>query len=189
MFPTIPFASLPRKTYKKGPMTAGGEMKPRLDLKKLFDENEVTDDYTNFLYESSSDDDVIVRKGESDDDSGSEYDLLEHLAELLPGELDNGKKPPKEANTQHLQELRPIKKKIDHLRFIKDPINYILSWPTRERERRKHYIFKEYEQQLIKLDEIQAKIRLQEREVQEQLIRKEAIERRKRIERNSRKVN
>lgn len=176
--PHIPFAQLPRREYKKGPVSIGGEVKPRLDLDKFFNGEEEVEEFDDADYESESD--------ASSTDSG--YDLMKHVASLLPGELEDGKKPPKEADTTHLQDLKVVKKRPDRLKYVKQAYTWVMTMRARERERRKHYILREYERRIREFDELQKKVREDAIQEEERLIRQEAKERQQRIERNSRKV-
>lgn len=178
--PLIPFASLPRREYKKGPVTIGGEIKPRLDLTKVFHEGD-EDEY----YEEEE----VALSDSDSSSSSSEYDLLQHLADLLPGDLENGMKPTKEANNAHLADLKVVKRRPDRLKYVKYAYRYVMTMRARERERRKHYIIKEYERKIKEFDELQKKMRDDAMAEEEKAIRLEEEERQQRIIRNSRKVN
>ncbi len=86
-------------------------------------------------------------------DSSSEFDLQQHLADLLPGDLVDGMKPTKQANTDHLGELRVTKKKKDRYRIFKMCYRAIKDWRAEERERRKHHIIREFEEKVRQYDE------------------------------------
>jgi hypothetical protein len=175
--PHIPFARLPRREYKKGPVSIGGDPKPRMDLEKFF-KGEQDHDFN----ESDFDDDSDASSVES------VYDLMQHVADLLPGDLEDGRKPKKEADMSHLQDLKVTKKKPDRLKYVKIVYNWVRTMRARERERRKHYILREYEQRISDFDNLQKKFREDAMLEEEKLIQKETKERQKRIERNSRQV-
>eukprot|EP01039_Chlorochromonas_danica_P000468 gene468-506_t len=168
MLPVIPFAKLPRKEWNKKT-----EKKERLIWK----------DGDIHREESES--------GELDESDGSsasssEYDLLEHISNLMP-EIENGKVTRK-ANDSHLQDLRVKAKPKRYLsRALAAGVGYIQGWRERERERRKHYIIKEFEERVRQYDELHRK-EVQERlEAEERELKLEAYRREQRILRNSRK--
>ncbi len=166
-FPIIPFAKLPRKTWNEKT-----EKKERIEI---IDPPSPVEEEEEVASISSS--------------SSSEYDLLEHLQELLPGDLENGEKPKKNASTAHLDDLKVSKQKKDRWRYVKQAIHFMKTWRANERERRKHYILREYEQKIAEYDahcrqHIQDELAKHEKEV-----KLEAYRRLQRIERNSKKVS
>ncbi len=164
--PVIPFAKLPRKNWEENT-----EKKERI---------EIIDPPSP--EESSSEEESVSSS------SSSEYDLIQHLSDLLPGELENGEKPKKQANIAHLEDLRVKRKPPDRLKYIKYFYGYIKQMRARERERRKHHILKEYEAKIKAYDEMLKKQVQDELEAKEKEVKLEAYRRLKRIERNSRKV-
>lgn len=124
---------------------------------------------------------------EVDSDSSSEYDLLDHLATLLPGEVVNGRVT-KTANTQHLEDLRVKKSATKKVGLVQSVVNYFEDMKARERERRKHHVLKEFEAKIQRYEEEKQRhleLQLEELEKQDMI---EEVRRLKRIERNSRKV-
>jgi hypothetical protein len=204
MLPLIPFNKIPHKvwkdeeTEKKGRLETvehNGEvfhvkrqvalnsyeikMKEKLRRPKSKGLNFGSDD---------EDDEEGDDSGHSSDES-SEYDLLEHIKDLLPGDIVNGEKPKKAANTLHLQDLKPVKKRWDYLYFAKLLGRKVEELKARERERRKHHLLRHFEEQVKKYDEQQKKNIY---DAYERLQRERALEelhRIKRIERNSKKVS
>jgi hypothetical protein len=93
-----------------------------------------------------------IKEEDSESESEEEFDLQQHLEDLLPGELVDGLKPAKEANRTHLEDLKHKPKRVDRFRYIKDAFNFIQAARRRERERRKHYILMEWEDRIKEYD-------------------------------------
>lgn len=169
MLPIIPFAKLPRKEWNKKT-----EKKERLTWK----------DGDIYREESESEE---LDDSDGSSASSSEYDLIEHINSLMP-EIENGKVTRK-ANESHLEDLRVKAKPKRYLRrALAAGVGYIQGWRERERERRKHYIIKEFEERVRQYDELHRK-EVQERlEAEEKELKLEAYRREQRILRNSRKV-
>lgn len=164
--PMIPFTKVPPKIWK-----SRQEKKNRLDLNGPF----------HFNRPPTPEDEI-----ESNSDSSSEYDLLEHLASLLPGEVVDGKKPPKTANASHLDALQKIKPEPKRS-YLSKITGFLGEQRALERERRKHHVIREYEEKIKRYEaekEHQLQIQLQEITKQENI---EELRRLKRIERNSKK--
>jgi hypothetical protein len=169
--PVIPFAHLPRKEWHRKL-----EKKPR-------DKSSWHPDVpppSPKQSESESESEVSS--------SSSEYDLLEHIQSLLPEVVDG--KVTKKADETHLEDLR-VKKKTKNV--VADTVvktfTYVAGYRQRERDRRKHYLLKEYEEVIKKYDEELKKQQedQQEKERRERLL--EEYRREQRILRNSKKVN
>lgn len=176
--PLIPFAKLPRKEWKNVPVTEGGELKPRIDLKTLL------------LRDDNSDDEENYEEDEIDDDSNASsegYDLLQHLADLLPGEVTNGRKPVKEANLDHLADLKNLPPPSQRFKTIKAAYKWVMTMRARERTRRKHHVLLEYEKLVREFDGLQQQIRSIALQEYEKEIKQEEYRRIKQIDRNSRK--
>lgn len=129
----IPFHRPPKKEWK-----AGVEKKKRLFIDLSKEEDGLEEEVPTF-YEDFS---------ESSEESEESFDMQEYVAGLLPGEVVDGKKPLKKANTAHLEELRVKKVKKDRWKYFKMLFRFIIRKRREERERRKHYILKEWEQKL-----------------------------------------
>lgn len=165
-FPIIPFAKLPRKYWDDQ-----AEKKGRI---------EVIDPPS-----SEEEEDEVVSIASS---SSSEYDLIQHLQDLLPGDLVDGQKPNKAANTAHLDDLKVQKKRVDRLKYVKQAYHFLKTFRERERERRKHYILAEFEQKVKAYDEMCRKKIQDELDAHEKATKLEAHRRLERIKRNSKKV-
>lgn len=101
---------------------------------------------------------------ESSEESEASFDMQEYIAGLLPGELVDGKKPTKGANTSHLEDLRVKKKKKDRWKYFKILFRFIIRKRREERLRRKHYILKEWEKKIKEYDENQKQLILEKME-------------------------
>jgi hypothetical protein len=171
----VPFNRPPKKEWVNG-----AEKKKRLTIDLTRDEDDDIEDENFNDYEVSS---------ESSESSEEEiFDMQAYIADLLPGEVIDGMKPTKKANTAHLEDLRYKPKPVDRLKYIKFIYRFIQRKRAQERERRKHYIIKEWEQ---KIKEYDAKLR-QDVEDKMEAHRKEVLIELHRAEqrriRNSRKV-
>jgi hypothetical protein len=149
--PIVPFIILPKKEFYNG-----SEKKPRLNIKldryiNSDSESDISD------YDNIDDDDIDETDGVTDFEDVSsnkdEYDLIEHLKSLLPDELVNGKPTKKDLNTSYLEDLRYKPKPIEYLRLFRCIYSAIKEARMRERERRKHYILREYEMRVKEYDE------------------------------------
>ncbi|RYH20641.1 hypothetical protein EON65_22860 [archaeon] len=169
--PIIPFAKLPRIDYNKK-----FEKKKRLIWTE--DNDFVTPDPKEIEESSES----------SSSGSSSEYDLLDHIATLMPGYNEEGKLT-KKAHDAHLEDMRPKKVRKDYFKYVRASWQYVSTMRARERERRKHYIIREYEEKVRKFDEMRRKVIQDELDAQEKEIKLEAYRREQRIARNSRKVS
>lgn len=168
MLPMIPFAQLPRREYNKRfekkdrlVWTESNEFKSRRAPPPPPPQEEVSD-------------------------NDSEYDLLEHLASLMP-EIKEGKVV-KKADDSHLLDMRhkpPSKAVVSAA--INSTVGYIKGWRARERERRKHYIIKELEQRARMFEEKHHESILAQLEAEERAEKLEEYRREQRIIRNSRK--
>lgn len=147
----MPFIILPKKEFYKG-----SEKKPRLNIKvdhyiNSDSESDISD------YDNIDDDDIDESDGVTDIEDVSsnkdEYDLIEHLQSLLPDELVNGKPTKKDLNTSYLEDLTYKPKPIEYLRLFRYIYSAIKTARMRERERRKHYILREYEMRVKEYDE------------------------------------
>jgi hypothetical protein len=198
--PLIPFAKLPFKEW----IDENTEKKPR--LKSVEHEDQVfrikgveTEQqkrikerkrgrprrFKKVVEESSESEEIeSVSSGDS-----SEYDLLDHIRDLLPQEVgQNGvKKLTKQANSLHLGELRVVNKPVSYIGLLSSVGNYAEQLKAEERERRKHHLLRHYEEQVKKYDELQRKriAETLEQKTNEQLL--DQFHRQQRIERNSRK--
>lgn len=189
MLPTLPFNKVPYKEWKPKQ-----EKKTRVDIDEF--ENFQTDFQTfnklnpNLSYRKNREIVDFEEVGLDTFDQKRNYqtELLSHLANLLPGEINNGQKSAKEANLDHLQELRVKKVKVDRLYYLKKLHTFLRDWRKNERERRKHYLLKEYEFEIQKFVE---RRKQEERDLEEQqhkeTILKE-VERRKLFDYNLRRV-
>jgi hypothetical protein len=148
---------------------------------------------------TEEDDDSEEDKDNHDDsgsDDSSEYDLLEHIKELLPEEIGafgyNGDgllgRNGRNANAAHLDDLQLKKKKRDYFFLFNYVIRRIEEAKARERDRRKHHLLRHFEQKVKEYDS------LQKQKVEEAFEKKknesllEDYHRQQRIERNSKKV-
>lgn len=150
--PIVPFIILPKKEFYKE-----SEKKPRLNIKldhyiNSDSESDISD-YDNI----DDDDDIDETDGVTDIEDVSsnkdEYDLIEHLQSLLPDELVNGKPIKKDLDTSYLEDLRYKPKPTEYFKFVRFIYSAIKSARIRERERRKHYILREYEMRVKEYDE------------------------------------
>jgi hypothetical protein len=204
MLPSIPFNKIPHKVWKDEET----EKKARLETvqhngevfhvkrqvalnsyEMKMKEKLRRPNSKSLNYGSDDDDDEGGDDSGHSSDESSEYDLLEHIKDLLPGDIVNGEKPKKIANTLHLQDLKPVKKRWDYLYFAKLLGKKVEELKARERERRKHHLLRHFEEQVKKYDEQQKK---NIHDAYERLQRERALEelhRLKRIERNSKKVS
>jgi hypothetical protein len=146
------------------------------------------------------DEDDDEEENNDEDDSGSdessEYDLLEHIKELLPEEIGafgyngdgllgrNGKK----ANAAHLDDLQLKKKKRDYFFLFNFVIRRIEEARARERERRKHHLLRHFEQKVKEYDSLQKQKVEEAFEKKKNQILLEDYHRQQRIDRNSKKV-
>lgn len=92
-------------------------------------------------------------KSSYESNASSEFDILAHLADLLPGDLVDGQKPTKKANDAHLADLRVTKKKKEKYRIFKQCYRAVVEWRAKERIRRKHHIIREFEEKVRLYDE------------------------------------
>ena len=151
----VPFHRPPKKEWK-----TGAEKKKRLYIDLSKEEDGLEEEVPTF-YEDDS---------ESSEESEESFDMQEYIAGLLPGEVVDGKKPLKKANTSHLEELRVKKQKRDRWKYFKMLFRFIIRKRREERERRKHYIIKEWEKKLKEYVEkqqqaVQAKMEQHRKEV------------------------
>mmetsp|Transcript_11258 Transcript_11258/g.19893 ORF Transcript_11258/g.19893 Transcript_11258/m.19893 type:complete len:225 (+) Transcript_11258:113-787(+) len=151
----VPFHRPPKKEWK-----TGAEKKKRLYIDLSKEEDGLEEEVPTF-YEDDS---------ESSEESEESFDMQEYIAGLLPGEVVDGKKPLKKANTSHLEELRVKKQKRDRWKYFKMLFRFIIRKRREERERRKHYILKEWEKKLKEYVEkqqqaVQAKMEQHRKEV------------------------
>eukprot|EP01032_Pedospumella_encystans_P007540 gene7540-9037_t len=150
----VPFHRPPKKEWK-----TGAEKKKRLYIDLSKEEDGLEEEVPTF-YEDDS---------ESSEESEESFDMQEYIAGLLPGEVVDGKKPLKKANTSHLEDLRVKKQKRDRW-YFKMLFRFIIRKRREERERRKHYILKEWEKKLKEYVEkqqqaVQAKMEQHRKEV------------------------
>lgn len=133
----VPFHRPPKKEWKED-----AEKKKRLVIDLTRDEEDDIEEETFVEYVD-------------DDDSSDEddFDIAQHIADLLPGEIIDGKKPVKQANTSHLEDLRYVAKRKKNFGLVRRFYNFIQRKRAEERERRKHYILKEWEAKIKKYDE------------------------------------
>lgn len=129
----IPFHRPPKKEWK-----ADAEKKSRLFIDLTKEEDGLDEEVPTYYEESSV----------SSEESEESFDMQEYVAGLLPGEVVDGKKPLKKANTDHLEELRVKKRKTDRWKYLKMVFRFIIRKRREERERRKHYILKDWEKKL-----------------------------------------
>jgi len=148
--PIVPFVILPKKEFYKD-----SEKKPRLNIKldhyiNSDSESDISD------YDNKDDDDIDETDGVTDIEDVSsnkdEYDLIEHLQSLLPDELVNGKPIRKDLNTSYLEDLRYKPKPTEYFKLFRSLYRVIKEARMRERERRKHYILREYEMRVKEYD-------------------------------------
>lgn len=168
--PLIPFAKLPRIDYNK-----------KFEKKKRL----IWTDDNDFVTPNP----IEIEDSSESSSSGSsfEYDLLDHIATLMPGYNEEGKLT-KKAHDAHLEDMRPKKVRKDYFKFVRTSLQYVSTMRARERERRKHYIIREYEEKIRKFDEVRRKTIQDELDAQEKELKLEAYRREQRIIRNSRKV-
>ena len=172
----VPFAKLPHKRWHDKV-----EKKARLNLK--FREKEE--------FEEEGEEEEEEESGEEEEDSSdsdASITLAEHIANLLPGDVVDGQ-PPKAADTSHLADLAPDKKRPDYFKYCKMCCAIISRMRARERERRKHHIYKEYEELLRKYDEKKKELVREAMQAHEDAIALEDYRRKLRIKRNSKKVS
>jgi len=125
--PLIPFVSLPRKKWENDRQ----ERKSRLYLPGI--STNITEKSSNSsnqslptryryyrrkLFEENIENHSNLNDLTDENSEKPTFDLLQHLADLLPGEAINGRKPLKEADRTHLSSLKPPPKK----RFFLSPI-------------------------------------------------------------------
>jgi hypothetical protein len=170
----VPFHRPPKKEWNDG-----CEKKKRLviDLTRDEDDDIEEENFTEYIEDDLS---------ESSEDSG--FDIVDHIADLLPGEIVDGKKPTKQANMSHLEDLRLVAKKADRLGLFRRIYRFIQRKRAEERERRKHYILKEWEAMIMKYDEDQKKAILEKMKAHRKEVLLELHRSEQRRMRNSRKV-
>ena len=144
----MPFVILPKKEFY-----TDSEKKPRLNINldhyiNSDSESDVSD------YDDVDDDDDIDEISDIEDVSknNDDYDLIEHLQSLLPDELVNGKPVNKALNTSYLEDLRYKPKPREYFKLFRFVFRIIMEARAKERERRKHYILREYEQKVKEYD-------------------------------------
>lgn len=167
MLPLIPFAHLPRKEWHRKL-----EKKPRMiwqeELKVRQDD----------LEEQSN--------GSEASDESSEYDLLQHIASLMP-DVKEGKVA-KKADDTHLRDMRVKPEKKQYIKkALARGMAYIKGMRARERERRKHYLIKDLERKVREYNALHQKAIQDELLAEEEAVRREQLRRQQRIARNSRK--
>jgi hypothetical protein len=136
----VPFHRPPKKAWKEGV-----EKKTRLYI-DLSQAEDGLEEEAPIFYEEES---------ESSEESEQSFDMQEYVAGLLPGELVDGKKPTRGANTAHLEDMRVVKKPKDTFKYFKIFYRFIQRKRREERLRRKHYILKEWEEKIKEYDEKQ----------------------------------
>lgn len=171
----IPFHRPPKKRWEPG-----AEKKKRLVIDLSKDEDEGIEDETfNADYEDDS---------ESSEESEEEFDMQRHIEDLLPGDLVDGMKPKKAANDSHLVDLRVVRKKVDRFAIFKAFYRYMKQLRAQERERRKHYILKEWEAKIKLYEEQERQAVLDKMEAYRKEVLLEKYRSAQRRIRNSRKV-
>lgn len=171
----IPFHRPPKKRWEPG-----AEKKKRLVIDLSKDEDEDIEDET---FSADYDDD-----SESSEESEEGFNMQKHIEDLLPGDLVDGMKPTKAANATHLEDLRAVHKKVDRFSIFKSFYRFIKRVRARERERRKHYILKEWEAKIKQYDENQKQAILDKMEAHKKEVLLEKYRSAQRRIRNSRKV-
>lgn len=171
----IPFHRPPKKRWEDGV-----EKKKRLVIDLSKDEDEDIEDET-FTAEYEYD-------SESSEESEEGFDMQKHIEDLLPGDLVDGMKPTKAANASHLEDLRAVHKKVDRFGMFKAFYRFIRRKRAEERERRKHYILKEWEAKIKLYDENQKQAVLDRMEAHKKEVLLERYRSAQRRIRNSRKV-
>jgi hypothetical protein len=171
----VPFHRPPKKEWKEG-----AEKKKRLVIDLTGDEDDEI--------EEEKFDEFVDDESESSEESEG-FDMQQHIADLLPGDLVDGMKPTKQANMSHLMDLRVVAKPKDRIGMFRRFYRFIQRKRAEERERRKHYILREWEAKIQQYDEnvkkaLLARIEAHRKEV---LLEKHRSEQR-RIK-NSRKVS
>ena len=171
----VPFHRPPKKSWIEG---MEKKKRLRIDLTRDEDDDIEEEKFQEYVSDDSS---------ESSEDSG--FDMMQHIADLLPGDLVDGHKPSKQANMSHLEDLRVVAKKNDRVGIFRRFYRFIQRKRAEERERRKHYIIREWEEKIKEYDENQKQAILDRMEAhrKEVLLEKHRSEQR-RI-RNSRKVH
>ena len=183
--PIVPFFNPPKKEYYKGI-----EKKKRLNinLDRLSDDDS---DISDFEHSEDSGGSVNDENNEDVTDNESvisEFDLAKHIATLLPDELIDGKPTNKEANRAHLEDLKYIPKPINYLWCFYYIYHRINNARIKERERRKHYIIKEYEKKVELYDINRKEWILKQIEQQEKDVKLEIYRSELRRIKNSKKV-
>ena len=171
----VPFHRPPKKEWKDG-----AEKKKRLviDLSKDEDDDIEDEQFNNYIENSES----------SEEESEQEFDMQRHIEDLLPGDLIDGMKPTKKANMSHLEDLRVVKTKGETFKYFRMVYRFIQRKRSEERERRKHYILKEWEERVKKYDADQKQAVLDRMEAHRKEVLLELHRSDMRRKRNSRKV-
>lgn len=195
----VPFAPLPKKSWKHG-----AEKKERLPIDLTSEVSSADEDEDEYSEEDSDSEDdyyddyddsgrrnlnTASTQQETADNDEEYFDLQKHIESLLPGEIGEDGKPRKGAGglDLYLDDLRKKKPNRDRLKYVKYFYRVAVRWRRQERERRKHYLLKEFEERIRVYDEMQKQlIRSKMIEHQKEVLM-EAHRRRKRIERNSKK--
>lgn len=165
LLPLTPFVIPVKKRWEKGQ-----EKKPRtlvIDPDAYHDENfSFADSLSSVASDSTSESDVSDA-GQDDDDDDISYldDYTEFVTTLLPGEAVVGEPMPKLP-----VEMGTASNKKDKTSVIERAWARFQQWRADERERRKHYIFREYEAKVAAYDaklaaQLQHEIEVMKREV------------------------
>lgn len=141
------------------------------------------------ITESSSAEDGDEEEERGDDnDSDDGFNLMKHIESLLPGDYVDGK-PTKAANKQHLEDLRPSKKKWKKINYRRYLGNAVKNHMEKQREKRKHHILREYEEKIKKYYLAEQERITKELEEQQKAVLLEAYRTHERIKKNSIKVS
>lgn len=177
--PYVPFASvLPKIEWKRGQ-----EKKPRLIIREDGDVKPNTGDEEKGTNEAEENEDSVADSSDaSSESSEEEEDLVDYINSLLPTVLDDGTViRKKEAVLDEVEVLknRPPWYKRQWIAFQ--------NWRERERIRRKHYIYRDYEERVKLIDDRIRLMIMKEIQANEDAVIEEARQTEIRIKNNSMK--
>lgn len=187
--PLLPFHNtrLAKKEWRDDRQEKKGRV---IDLDELresfgkleFDESSSEESYSSSEYSSESSYNSSEDSEEEKDPYGDGFDWAGYMDGLLPDKVELGKPPPKLYNPPP-----PVVRKRNKIGLIGRAMMAFEEWKERERQSRKYYLFKEYEEKVAEYDK---KVRLEvykEIEQHRLAVMKEMAQSQKRMRINSMK--
>lgn len=152
--PLLPFHNtrLAKKEWKDDRQEKKGRVIDLEDLRESFgklefDESSSEGSYSSSEYSSESSYSSSEGSDKEEDAYGEGFDWVGHIDTLLPDKVELGMPAPK-----LYKPAPPVKKKKAKIGLIGRAMLAFEAWKARERARRKHYLFKEYEEKVAEYD-------------------------------------